>query len=96
MSSKPTYKELEQKVLELEKTVSEHKMTKDALIESENRYRSIVRVIPDLIIKFNREGIYLDVISSKDELLYMPREELLGLKLTDIMRLKMLLIEACK
>jgi PAS domain S-box-containing protein len=85
MSSKPTYKELKQKVRELEKTVSEHDETEDALKESENRYRSIVRVIPDLIIKFNREGIYLDIISPTEELLFMPKEKLLGLKLTDIM-----------
>jgi PAS domain S-box-containing protein len=85
MSVKPTYEELKQKVRELEQALSEHSQTKDALRESKNRYRSIVGVIPDLIIKFNRVGIYLDIISSTDELLFLPKEELLGSNLTDIM-----------
>jgi PAS domain S-box-containing protein len=65
--------------------LTKQKQVMEELRESENRYRSIVGVIPDLIIKFNREGIYLDIISPTEELLFLPKEETIGSKLTDIM-----------
>jgi PAS domain S-box-containing protein len=64
---------------------TKRKQMERELKESENRYRSIVGVIPDLIIKLDREGEYLDIISPTDELLFMPKEELLGMKLADVL-----------
>ncbi len=54
----------------------------DALRESEMKYRSIVEIIPDLIIKTNHKGAYLDIIA-QEELLFKPREELLGTLISD-------------
>jgi PAS domain S-box-containing protein len=64
---------------------TKRKRMEEELKESENRYRSIVGVIPDLIIKLDRDGVYLDIISQTDELLIMPKEKVLGLKLADIL-----------
>ena len=85
MSEKASYEELVQKVRELEQIASEHKQSEHELRESEERFHSIVGVIPDLIIKTNREGIYLEIISSTKELLYKPKEEILGSKITDVL-----------
>ena len=65
--------------------ITERKRVEEALKESENRYRSIVGVIPDLIIKLNRQGVYLDIISPTDELLFLPKKDLLGSKIADFM-----------
>jgi PAS domain S-box-containing protein len=64
---------------------TQRKRVEAELKESEKRYRSIVGVIPDLIIKLDREGVYLDIISPTDELLFLPKEKLLGSKIADIM-----------
>ena len=65
--------------------VTKRKQAEMELQESENRCRSIVGVIPDLIIKTDRQGVYLDIISPSNEFLYQPEKELLGLKITDVL-----------
>jgi PAS domain S-box-containing protein len=49
MAEKPTYKELEQRVKELEKTVLKFKLAEEALIESEKLFRLIVENVTDVI-----------------------------------------------
>ena len=65
--------------------ITRRKQAEEEQQESEKRYRSIVGVIPDLIIKTNREGVYLDIISPSDEFLYQSEKELLGFKITDVL-----------
>ncbi len=62
-----------------------HKRTDTVMQQNDNRYQSIVEVIPDLIIKTNREGVYLEVISKTDDTLFKPGKELLGSKITDVL-----------
>jgi PAS domain S-box-containing protein len=79
------YKLLSGEIVAIFDDFTQRKQMEDELKQSENRYRSIVGVIPDLIIKLDRDGVYLDIISQSDELLFMPREKVLGQKMADIL-----------
>ncbi len=59
MSEKPSYEELEKRVLELEQAESERKKAKDALKESERRLRTLIRAIPDLVWVKDQNGRYV-------------------------------------
>jgi|GEM_PF-6952170 len=57
--------------------------TEQALRKSEEKYRTIVGVIPDMIIKVNRDGVYLDIIA-EDDLLLKPISSVIGKSIMDI------------
>ena len=61
----------------------EVKKTEEALKNSEEYSRSIIEVMPDIIFRISQQGIYLDVISSSKEMLFLPKNELLGKNLKD-------------
>ncbi len=65
--------------------VTEHKKVEDALRRSEASNRSIVEVIPDLIIRVNTEGELLDIVASSDAELAVPRDEAAGKRIADIL-----------
>jgi len=75
---------LKEKILELERQSAEEKRTEDALRKSEERNRSILQVIPDIIIQTNGHGEYLDVRTSSEELLLLPKKELSGRNIKDL------------
>jgi PAS domain S-box-containing protein len=56
MAGKLSYEELEQKVKELEREAGEHKQAKDALRESEERWRSLTETAPFVILTAQRDG----------------------------------------
>ena len=56
MAKRPTYEELEQRVKELEKEAAEHKRAKEALRNSEQRYKDIVEKVNDIIYTLDVEG----------------------------------------
>jgi polar amino acid transport system substrate-binding protein len=56
MAKKPTYEELEQRVKELEEEFLECKKIKEALRESEEKYRSLLEASPDPIVIYDLEG----------------------------------------
>lgn len=51
---------------------------------NEEYFESIIRVIPDLIVRCNKEGTYLDVISSSEDELIFPKKDLLGKKVKEV------------
>ena len=59
MSEKPTYEELELRILELEKGESERKRVEKALRESEAHLKTLIQTIPDLIWLKDENGVYL-------------------------------------
>ncbi|MFW6149590.1 MAG: sensor domain-containing diguanylate cyclase [Atribacterota bacterium] len=63
----------------------EVKKAEEELKKSEEYNRSIIEVIPDIIFRINKQGIYLDVITSSDEMLRYSSEELLGKNLRDML-----------
>ncbi|MDO9528176.1 MAG: PAS domain S-box protein [Syntrophales bacterium] len=56
MTQNPTYEELEQRIMELEKEVAEHKKTEDVLRDSEIKWHSLVKNSPDFIIIVDSKG----------------------------------------
>ncbi len=56
------------------------------LRESEDYKRSVVELIPDILIKTNKEGEYQDIITSSEDKLVRPKEEILNKKVVDIFK----------
>ncbi len=51
--------------------ISERKKNEEALKESEMRSRALIGAIPDMLFRFNREGVYLEAVI-KDETMLHP------------------------
>ncbi len=69
----------------IHRDITERRRAEQALQESEQYNRSIVEVIPDIIIRTNAKGEYLDIIASSDDKLYAPKEDLLGKSIVDVL-----------
>ncbi len=65
--------------------ITERKRAEEALRRSEAYNRSIVEVIPDLIVRANARGELLDVTASSDDKLAVPRDEIAGKTVADIL-----------
>jgi len=76
------------RIKQLEKQLAEYQETKEKLQASEQRIRSILQVISDIIIETDAEGRYLAVHTAADELLFKLREELIGKKIEEILPLE--------
>ena len=76
MHTKPTYKELEQKVRELEQEAATRTRTDEAIRESEEKYRALFDESRDAIYITSREGKLLDVNRALLELFGYTREEM--------------------
>lgn len=55
------------------------------LKESKERIQSILELIPDRIVRYSREGVYLGSIASAGGKLFDSNEDLLGKKITEIL-----------
>jgi diguanylate cyclase (GGDEF)-like protein/PAS domain S-box-containing protein len=65
--------------------ITAQKKAEEALRRSEAFNRSIVEVIPDIIIKVNAKGEMLDIIASSDDQLAVSRSEAAGKSIVDIL-----------
>lgn len=57
----------------------------DALRRSEERTRSIVELLPDALFQTDADGVYLDVFAASENMLFLPRAQLLGRKIEDVL-----------
>ncbi|MHA1379670.1 MAG: PAS domain S-box protein [Candidatus Helarchaeota archaeon] len=71
-------------VIELSRDISDRKWFEERLIESEEKFRRIFHAIPDLFFLIKSDSTVLDY-SGKEEDFYIPPEEFLGKRITDIM-----------
>ena len=78
MSPGPTYKDLIQKVKDLEKAFDERKHAEDALREGEKRYRAVVEDMPAMICRFMPDGLLTFVNSYYCSFFMKYKEELIG------------------
>ena len=84
MAKKPTYKELEQRVKELEKEIADRKLIEEDLRRSEDRYRLVFENANDPIFIGDTDLNLIDVNRRATEVYGYTREEFLGIKLSEI------------
>lgn len=65
--------------------VTERVLAENALRQSEAQNRALLDAIPDLIFGLDADGTLVNCRAAKDEPLYLPQEEFLGRKVTDIL-----------
>lgn len=65
--------------------ITKQRLAEEDLKESKEYIQSILEVIPDIIICYDKEGTYLDIFSSTENKLYKGREELLGRRIVDVL-----------
>ena len=64
--------------------VTERKQTEDALAASETELRALFASMDDVVLVIDRDGVYRKIAPTNPNLLYKPREELLGKNLHDV------------
>ena len=89
MIEKPSYEELAQKIVALEKEVAKHKQPEEALRESEARYRGIFEYTKNgvAVYKAVNDGedfIFLDFNQAGERIDSLKREELIGQSVLEI------------
>jgi|GEM_PF-634132 len=65
--------------------ITERKRMEDDLRLRETRHRALLDAIPDLIVRFDRAGTYLDIEAKSSITLRAPANHLLGRTVTDVM-----------
>ncbi|MBW1815419.1 MAG: PAS domain S-box protein [Deltaproteobacteria bacterium] len=85
MTKKPTYKELEQKALGLEKKVSKLKQAESTMKESEQRYEEIFKHSLDCIYLHDFEGNFLDANPAALDLFGYTKEEITSLNFATLL-----------
>ena len=78
MNENPTYEELEKQIRVLEKEASEGRLAREAILRSEERYRTLFNESRDAIYITSREGIFMDANQAGLELFGYTREEMIG------------------
>ncbi len=85
MSRKPTYKEMEQRIKELEQQSISHKQVENTLKESEIKLKSILSSMVDLVFMFDKDGRFIYYHAPSPSQLYIPPEEFMGKKHSQVM-----------
>ena len=86
MTEKPTYKDLKERIEELEKEVVEHKQAEEALRESERRCRHLTESLLDTVYEFDRKGRFTYVNEAGTHMFGYSKQEILnGLRVQDTM-----------
>jgi diguanylate cyclase (GGDEF)-like protein/PAS domain S-box-containing protein len=65
--------------------ITEQKKNYENLQISETLKSSIIEAIPDIIIRYNQEGRYLDIFTHDENKLYKPCEMILNLTVNDVL-----------
>ncbi len=64
--------------------VTERRQTDEALCSSMATNRALLNAIPDLMVRINREGFFVNFKAAKDNNLFLPQGEFLGQHLNDV------------
>jgi len=85
MARKLTYKEMEQRIKELEEQSIKHEQAENALMESEGKLKSVLSSMADLVFMFDKDGRYIYYHAPSPGQLYIPPEEFMGKKHSQVM-----------
>lgn len=66
--------------------IDEKYLADQELIKSENRLRSVLKSLPDIIFIYNNEGVYLDYYVQDESLLLVPPEFSMGKRIKDVVQ----------
>lgn len=75
----------EDEVLIIVRDITNLKQVENALFQSEGRNRALINAIPDLMIRMNRDGLYLDFIPAKNFKHHIGGPEVIGQKIFDVL-----------
>ena len=78
MAKRPSYKELERRVKELEKKSFQQQHTEEALRKSENKYRTLLEHLPQKIFHKDRNSVYASCNENYARDLKIKPEEIKG------------------
>ncbi len=84
MTKKPSYEDLEERLRELERAVSERKQAVEALQASDERYRSLIEQMDDGVLLVDPNTQILDTNNAMVRILGYSREELCGRSLYEL------------
>ncbi len=65
--------------------ITERKQAEEALRASERRNKTLIEAIPDLIIRFSRDGVYLDIKEARDVPSIIPLADIIGRNMADLL-----------
>lgn len=63
----------------------ERKRNEMALQASEQRHRALLSAIPDLVLRLNAEGVYIDLHAPESADLVAPRDQIIGRRVEELM-----------
>ncbi|MFZ4401631.1 MAG: PAS domain S-box protein [Bacteroidales bacterium] len=69
--------------------ISSFKQIEENLRNSETQKAAILRIIPDLLFVFNENGDYLEVYTEDDSKLFISREKLIGMNISELFPVEM-------
>jgi len=73
------------RLLGMAQDITERNTARKALKKSEMLNESVVNAIPDILLIFDGQGTYLDILTNNESHLVKPRAELIGKKLPDFL-----------
>jgi PAS domain S-box-containing protein len=85
MARKLTYKEMEQRIKELEQQSISHKQVENTLRESEIKLKSILSSMADLVFMFDKDGRFIYYHTPSPDELYLSPQEFMGKKHSQVM-----------
>jgi PAS domain S-box-containing protein len=72
-------------VLEINRDITAQQRAEVAHEESESRLRAILEATDDAVFEFTEEGVYVNLWTSNDELLVLPRKDLIGRRVDQVL-----------
>jgi len=88
MARKLTYKEMEQRIKELEQQSINHKQVENTLRESESKLKSVLSSMADLVFMFDKDGRFIYYHTPSPSELYLSPQEFMGKKHSQVMPLE--------
>jgi PAS domain S-box-containing protein len=70
---------------QMKREIEKRKIMDKSLRESEERFRAVLKAVPDLIIVFDAEGRYREIFTADSDLLYAPADQLLNKTIHDVL-----------